>query len=59
MSDTLSILPLNQTRYTFEEAVIRMLAYAKMHGFDAMDAHWGMATSVKDEVKRRLDGEEE
>jgi len=43
----------------FEQAVIKMLAYAKVHGFDTMNAHWGMATSVKDEVKRRLDGEEE
>ena len=43
----------------FEQAVIKMLAYAKAHGFDTMNAHWGMATSVKDEVKRRLDGEEE
>ena len=42
----------------FEQAVNVMLAYAKKHGFDTMDAHWGMATSVKDEVKRRLDGEQ-
>jgi hypothetical protein len=42
---------------TFERAVAKMLAYAKVHGFDKMNTDWGMATSVKEEVKRRLESD--
>ena len=41
----------------FEQAVIKMLAYAKAYGFDTMVNDYAIAPSVKNEVKRLLEAD--